>query len=232
MDICLQYEQTLDESHHGHPTAVQAINTGRHGWPAIYIDPNFLQWAYAHCSTSGITWFLHVGWWTVRNALLEYGIAEPQNNPFPSIDASTHNEILQEDDLLDPNIPLPGHIPTIAVSNMPSSSTLNTTNQPVVSFTGPLSALCNDALDDLILQLHSHFRHAGISMLDGMLRRLGHCLPQESIREALMCIDPVQWVFQHIWIRCWVYSAPGPNSLWHHDGQHGILHIFSLIPGE
>ena len=232
MDICLQYEQTLNKSHHGHPTDVQVINTGHCGQPAIYINPNFLWWVYAHCSTSGIAQFLHVGQWTVRNALLEYGIAEPQNNPFPSIDAGTHNQILQEDDLLDPNIPLPDHIPTIAVSNTPSSSTLNTTNWPVVSFTGPLSALCNDTLDDLISQLHSHFQCTGISMLDGMLRRLGHCLPQEWIREALMHIDPVQQVFQRIQIQHWVCSVPGPNSLWHHGGQHGILHIFSLIPGE
>ena len=96
-----------------------------------------------------------------------------------------------------------------------------------MSFTGPLSALCNDALDDLISQLCSHFQCVGISMLDSMLRRLGHHLPWEWIREALMHIGPVQQVFQHIWIQHWVYLVPGPNSLWHRDGQHSIFFISS-----
>jgi len=60
-DVGLQYEQTLYQSHHGYPTVVQAINTGRRGRPAIHIDPDFLRWAYAHRSTSGIARFLHVG---------------------------------------------------------------------------------------------------------------------------------------------------------------------------
>jgi hypothetical protein len=81
--------------------------------------------------------------------------------------------------------------------------------------------LTDDALDELILQLCSHFHRAGISMLDGMLRRLGQRLPCERIRASLMRIDPVQRVFQRIRIRRRVYSVPGPNSLWHHDGQHG-----------
>jgi hypothetical protein len=90
-----------------------------------------------------------------------------------------------------------------------------------VSFTGPLSTLSDDSLDILITQLRSNFRHAGLSMLDGMLRRLGHRLPRGRIRASLMHIDPVQRVFQRIRIRCRVCSVPGPNSLWHHDGQHG-----------
>lgn len=99
-----------------------------------------------------------------------------------------------------------------------SDSTIPT---PLVSFTGPLSTLSDDLLDDLISQLCSHFQRAGISMLNGMLRHLGHRLPRERIRESLMRIDPVQRVFQRIRIRRRVYSVPGPNALWHHDGQHG-----------
>ena len=87
----------------------------------------------------------------------------------------------------------------------------------MVSFTGPI---LDSELDILIQQLRAHFRRAGISMLDGMLW-LGHRLPRERIRESLMRIDPVQRVFQRIQLRRRVYSVPGPNSLWHHDGQHG-----------
>jgi len=223
-DIRLLYEQSLDQSHHGHPTVVETVYTGRRGRPQIRIDPAFLEWAYAHRSTAGICRFLHVGRSVVRNALLEYGIARAQENPFLNEDDTT--TILSEDDLLDPGSPLPRDLPanilnTSSFSPNASSSTIPT----LASFTGPLSTISDGVLDDLISQLRSHFRRAGLSMLDGMLRRLGHRLPRERIRESLMRIDPVQRVFQRIRIRRRVYSVPGPNSLWHHDGQHGNFPI-------
>lgn len=151
----------------------------------------------------------------VRSALLAYSIAEHHDSPFavPTIDVDDE-EILQHDDLLDPDIPVPTNIPAV-----------DAVNQPVVSFTGPLSTPSDDVVGNLIFQLRSHFRHAGISMLDGMLRRLGYRLPRERIRESLMHIDPVQRVFQRIRIRHRVYSVPGPNLLWHNDGQHGIIFL-------
>lgn len=91
----------------------------------------------------------------------------------------------------------------------------------MVSFTGPLSSLSDDELDSIIISLRSHYRRAGITVLDGMLRRLGHRVTRERIRGSLIRIDPVQRVFQRIRIRRRVYSVSGPNSLWHHDGQHG-----------
>jgi hypothetical protein len=160
-----------------------------------------------------------VGRSAVRNALLEYGIVQPQENPFSRSFEDDANTLVSEDGLLDPNPPTPHGLANVFddTSNA-SNSTIPT---PLVSFTGPLSTLSDDMLDDLIFQLRSHFRRAGISMLNGMLRRLGHRLPRERIRESLMRIDPVQRVFQRIRIRRRVYSVPGPNALWHHDGQHG-----------
>jgi hypothetical protein len=220
-DICLLYEEALDESHHGYPTVVETARTGNRGRPRIHIDPAFLEWAYAHRSTSGICRFLHVGRTVVRNALLEHGIAQPQENPFLRSSEDNASALLSEDDLLDPGLPN-HHNPAANVFNTNTvSNTPNNTAPTLVSFTGPLSTLSDDELDDLIIQLRSHFRRAGISMLDGMLRHLGRRLPRERIRESLMRIDPVQRVFQRIRIRRRVYSVPGPNSLWHHDGQHG-----------
>ncbi|KAJ7727773.1 hypothetical protein B0H16DRAFT_1331371, partial [Mycena metata] len=79
-------------------------------------------------------------------------------------------------------------------------------------------------LDSLLLQLRTHFRRAGISMLDGMLRRLGHRVQQDRIRESLCHINPVHRVFQRIQIRRRQYYVAGPNSLWHYNGQHGLIH--------
>jgi hypothetical protein len=231
MDIRLQYEEVLDQSHHGHPTVVEMIHTGHRGRPRVRIDPEFLQWAYAHRSTSGIARFLHVGRRTVRNALLDYGIAEPQDSPFHLSDPDPEDtEVLDEDDLLDPSLPLPANIQIpVNISGASASNSTDQLTRSAVSFTGPLSTLSNDVLDNLILQLRAHFRRAGISMLDGMLRQLGHRLPRDRIRESLMRIDPVQRVFQRIQIRRRVYSVPGPNSLWHHDGQHGLFTMSVFI---
>ncbi|KAI0309445.1 hypothetical protein OF83DRAFT_1089059, partial [Amylostereum chailletii] len=82
-DIRLQHQYILDSSHHGAPSIVAIERTGGRGRPRIAIDPTFLQWAYNMRSTSGIAQFLGVSRARVRNALLEYGIATPQENPFP-----------------------------------------------------------------------------------------------------------------------------------------------------
>ena len=189
------------------------VQTGNQGHPHISIDPVFLQWAYAHWSTSGIAQFLNLNRDTVSNALLDYGIAEAQGASLFGSPAGT-SPSGSSDDLLDPEIPQPGSLP---------SNILNyAAEQPTLSFTRPLSGITDGELDNILVHLCSHYRWAGISMLDGMLWHLGHHLPQERICASLIRIDPIQHVFQRIWIWRRVYSVPGPMSLWHHDGQHGM----------
>jgi hypothetical protein len=228
-EIRHQYGQALDSSHHGHPVLTEQVYTGRRGRPAIHIDPDFLRWAYSLRSTSSISRFLHVSRQRVRSALLEHGIAVPQADPFihsrdledsePNHDATgdigadpqagSAAQTATADNLLNPDLPLPPAFPP----DIPSQHT--------VSFTAPLSTLSDADLDELILCLRRHYCRAGVTMLHGMLLRLGHRIPRERIRQSLLRIDPVQRVFERIRIRRRTYSVPGPNSLWHHDGQHG-----------
>ncbi|KAJ7877930.1 hypothetical protein B0H14DRAFT_3083044 [Mycena olivaceomarginata] len=172
-------------------------------------------------STASISRFLRVGRTTVRNALLEHGIAQPQESPFQQVDppsppASTEDTDPNDDDILDPDLPIPsaGEFPPEVQNMVPSS-------QPTTSFTGPVSEISDDELDMLLLRLRTHYRRAGLSMLNGMLRRLGHRVPTERVRQSLLRIDPVRRIFERIWIRRREYRVLGPNSLWHHDGQHG-----------
>jgi hypothetical protein len=229
-EIRQQYGQALDSSHHGHPILTEQVYTGRRGRPAIHIDPDFLRWAYSLRSTSSISRFLHVSRQRVRSALLEHGIAVPQADPFihsrdleepegtehygtddigADTQAGTAAQTATTDNLLNPNLPLPLDFPP----DIPSQHT--------VSFTAPLSTLSDADLDQLILCLRRHYCRSGVTMLHGMLLRLGHRIPRERIRQSLLRIDPVQRVFERIRIRRRTYSVPGPNSLWHHDGQHG-----------
>ncbi|KAJ7053160.1 hypothetical protein C8F01DRAFT_996937 [Mycena amicta] len=212
------------ESHHGHPTIVQTVEAIGPGRPRIHIDPEFLRWAYTQRSTSSIARYLGLGRSTVRNALLEYGIVQPRSNPFPSTasppaeDSDNHPpDNTQPDDLLEPDLALPEHLPDdlegLANPDPGPSAT---------SFTGPLSDMTDDDLDLLLLRLRIHYRRAGIRMLHGMLLRLGHRVPHERIRQSLLRIDPVRRIFERIRIRRREYRVLGPNSLWHHDGQHGM----------
>ncbi|KAH8108647.1 hypothetical protein DFH11DRAFT_1516599 [Phellopilus nigrolimitatus] len=234
-----EYQQVLDRSHHGRPIVVETVQSGGRGRPSYYIDPDFLRWAYSLRSTSSIAQYLNVSRTTVRNALLEHGISQPQQSPFhrsytqpdslsTPMPQPDPQPLAVADDILDPQLPFPSYIPNDVLPSDPVSSALtlaSTANerQPMASFTGPLSDMSDAQLDDLLLQLRSHYRRAGVTMLEGMLRRLGHRLPRERIRSSLMRIDPVQRVFSRITIRRRVYSVPGPNALWHHDGQHGAI---------
>jgi hypothetical protein len=212
-DVRQQYEQTLNESHHGHPTIVETIHTGNRGRPSLQIDREFLQWAYSLRSISSIAHFLGVSRGLVRQQLVEHGIAEPQSQPFMLSAEYTDDGVGGgNDDVLDPS----GDVSSSTRTTPPSDNMHFTT-----SYTSPQSAILDNELDDLVIRLRRHFRRAGVTMLGGMLQRLGYRISRERITQSLVRIDPVQRVFQRIRIRRRVYSVPGPNSLWHHDGQHG-----------
>ncbi|KAF8146552.1 hypothetical protein K438DRAFT_1922188 [Mycena galopus ATCC 62051] len=188
--------------------------------PCIHIDPDFLQWAYGQRPTAGISRFFRVRRTTVQNALLEYGIAEPQQSPFDQPDAlsASVNADPTNNDILDPDLPIPSGDFPAEVEELAASS------QPTASFTGPMSYICDDDLDMLLLRLRTHDRQAGLSMFNGMLRQLGHRVKIKQICQSLLRIDPVQRIFERICILRRDYPVLGPNSLWHHDGQHGRCH--------
>ena len=223
-DVRTQYEIGLSTSHHGRPSVVGVLRTGGRGRPRLVFDPGFLEWAMTQRTTSGIASFLSVGRTTLRQAMLDYGLAEPGDNPFSpegstSLDQSETVVLVSDnDDILEPELPLPLTLPQEVVD---ASATTVTVAPYSVSSTATLSTMTDDQLDNLLLQLKTHFRRAGITMLDGMLRQLGHRVPRDRIQASLLRIDPVHRVFNRIYIRRRVYSVPGPNSLWHHDGQHG-----------
>ncbi|KAJ7020748.1 hypothetical protein C8F04DRAFT_973698 [Mycena alexandri] len=215
----------LVQEHSGifNPAEFALIQTSRPGRPPIGIDPDFLRWAYSQRSTASVHRFLGVSRSTVRSALLRHDIATPQANPFPTRTTSLDDTPLAnpvQDDLLDPDLPIPAQLPS-DVEDMAA------TDAPISSYTGPLSDLSDEDLDILLLRLRSHFRRAGLAMLDGMLRRLGHRVQRERVRQSLLRIDPVHRIFERIRIRRRIYSVAGPNSLWHHDGQHG-MNFFSF----
>lgn len=262
-DVLAAHRGAMDTSHHGVPQIVTMVPSGGRGRPKIHIDRDWLAWAIQHRTTSGIATFLGVSRTVVRNALLEYHLADAGPTPFPEDSADIGDapgELGgQEDDLLDQGhgdyLLDPVAIPTIAsgllddlfpsgtaggagAAPQPNASAPGPANgdpsggahggvheaegfRPI-AFTGPLSTFSDHDLDNTILRLKTHYRRAGITILDGMLRRLGLPVGRERIRQSLLRIDPVQRVFDRIRIRRRKYQVAGPNALWHHDGQHGL----------
>ncbi|KAJ7667004.1 hypothetical protein DFH06DRAFT_984389 [Mycena polygramma] len=221
-------EDAVDASHHGRPVLVQRVPSDGPGQPHIQIDPDFLRWAYGHRSTASIARFLGVSRPIVRNALIAEGISQPQPNPFTRTNDGAEQDLSErdrgsDDDILDPALPIPqtGEFP-------PDVESLASSQAPAVSFTGPLSGISDDELDTLLIRLRTHYKRAGLSMLNGMLRRLGHRVPAERVRESLLRIDPVRRIFERIRIRRRDYHVLGPNSLWHHDGQHAQTPVHNV----
>lgn len=85
-----------------------------------------------------------------------------------------------------------------------------------------LSQLTDEELDEIMLQIYNQFLTFGRRMIDGYLMQLGECVPRQRILDSYnRVIGPPQGVFAPQRLHRRVYSVPGPNSLWHHDGQHG-----------
>ena len=96
------------------------------------------------------------------------------------------------------------------------------------SSTGSISDLSDDDLDSLIADMVQKFPNLGHHMIDGHLKHLGHCVPHSCVQVSYLHIHgPPVASFGQTQIQHRVYSVLGPNSLWHHNGQHGLF--FSIV---
>ena len=231
-DVRILHDTMLQSSHNGHPEVVSKEYSGGRGRPRIIINRNFLAWAYRFRSTSGIADFLGVSRTIVRQALLDYNIARPGANPF-------HSEMGEDDS--QPNIPefVQGssrdHLPELtqgsAQDGLPEFVQDSSRDHEMIaetvfessSFHGYLSNITDQEVDTALLRFRHDFPRAGIHILDGMLRSIDLIVPLERVGQSLLRIDPVERIFDRVRLTRRGYRVPGPNSLWHHDGQHGEL---------
>ena len=87
LDLDTLLEEVTQDSHHGHPVIIETSSTGGRGRPKYVIDRAWLAWAHMQRTTSGIAHFLGISRKTVRQALLDYGLAQAGNNPFSAGDS-------------------------------------------------------------------------------------------------------------------------------------------------
>jgi hypothetical protein len=73
----------------------------------------------------------------------------------------------------------------------------------------------------MVARIRIHFPRAGVKFVSGSLSSWGFRISLERIRLSLLRVDPIHRIFEAQRIQRRKYSVAGPNSLWHHDGQHG-----------
>lgn len=84
------------------------------------------------------------------------------------------------------------------------------------------SGLTDEQLDAITKQILEVFPVFGRWMIDGHMKYLGHQVPRRRLQQSYLRVHgPPTGAFGPRRIQRRVYNVPGPNSLWHHDGQHG-----------
>ncbi|EPS95324.1 hypothetical protein FOMPIDRAFT_1132729 [Fomitopsis schrenkii] len=204
-----QFRQLVEQSHHGVPVILTEVHEGGRGRPKIVIDRNWLEWAYGQKSISAIASFLGVHRCTVRRSLIEYGICEPLSNPFPQDSHEAGSGSAEAEPGTDHSGDGLGADPSLGPR--------------ITSYTRPLTDISDAELDLEIQELRARYRRAGVRMMTGLLRGLGIAVAAERVRRSLLRVDPVRRVFDRIRIERRKYQVAGPNALWHHDGQHGMI---------
>ena len=84
-----------------------------------------------------------------------------------------------------------------------------------------LSTITDEELDELVLNARTQFPSFGRQMLDGYLMGMGHRVPRSRVVASLQRVTGESGSAPNRRLYRREYWVPGPNSLWHHDGQHG-----------
>ena len=87
-------------------------------------------------------------------------------------------------------------------------------------------------LDALVEKFVSAFPTAGLKTLAGHLSSLGYRIQRARVRESLYRVDPlgIEQRSRRLLHRR-KYKVPGPNSLWHIDGNHKLVRWRVVIHG-
>ncbi len=97
------------------------------------------------------------------------------------------------------------------------------------SSTRPMSTLTNEELDNFIHDILEVFPAFGRRMLSGHLKDAGHHVPRNCIAASYLRVHGTPGIFGDQTIHRRHYSVAGANSLWHHNGQHGLSFLLQVL---
>ena len=82
----------------------------------------------------------------------------------------------------------------------------------------------NEELDQCLAIIMQDFPSFGRRLATASLRANGVIVSEGRVRDSLTRVSGVPGVFGGRRVHRRQYRVAGANSLWHHDGQHGICH--------
>ncbi|KAK7052904.1 hypothetical protein VNI00_004224 [Paramarasmius palmivorus] len=91
------------------------------------------------------------------------------------------------------------------------------------SSTPAVSNITDQELDGMLFAILRTFQNFGLRMLRGRLLADGHRVPRERIKASFLRVNGAPNPFGHRDLHRQKYNVAGANSLWHHDGQHGLI---------
>ncbi len=92
-------------------------------------------------------------------------------------------------------------------------------------------SISNEVLDRCLAVVIQDFPTFGRRLATASLRANGVMVPESRVRDSLVRINGVPGTFGGRRVHRRRYKVAGANSLWHHDGQHGIC-LLSCNPTE
>ncbi|KAF7329414.1 hypothetical protein MKEN_00203300 [Mycena kentingensis (nom. inval.)] len=122
----------------------------------------------------------------------------------------------------------PATAPVFVETSHPDGSVTRTRTQ-ASSSTVPPPVLSDEDLDGYMAQILETFPTAGRGMIDGHLRAAGVDVPRERVIASYLRVHGSPGVFGERAIHRPPYNVADANSLWHHDGQHGLIRYKMVI---
>lgn len=84
--------------------------------------------------------------------------------------------------------------------------------------------ICDADLDRVLLAIKQNYPNDGERLVAGHLAAQGIIIPRAKLRASIHRIDPVNTALRRsVTIRRRVYNVPGPNVVWHIDGNHKLI---------
>lgn len=85
------------------------------------------------------------------------------------------------------------------------------------------SDVSDHQLDRFVADILQVFPNFGCSLIFGRLKAAGYHIPTDRIAASYVRVNGVPRSFGGRAVHRRTYNVAGANSLWHHDGQHGML---------
>ena len=91
----------------------------------------------------------------------------------------------------------------------------------------PLEEITDEQLDQHLAIIIQDFPNFGRRLATASLRAIGVIVPEHRVGDSLAHVNGTPGTFGGRRVHRRRYKVAGANSLWHHDGQHGICFLYS-----